>query len=168
MDPIFRRASLADLPSIVELLADDELGRTREDPSLPLNARYVEAFAAIDRDANQLLVVGVRGETIVGCMQLTFIPGLSRLGMWRALIESVRVAGSERARGFGRAMFEWAFGECRRRGCELVQLTTDKRREDARRFYEALGFEATHEGMKKALEQPTTTSSTRNFINSSA
>jgi GNAT superfamily N-acetyltransferase len=151
MDPTFRRATVADLPVIVALLADDELGRTREDASLPLDARYVDAFGAIDRDPNQLLVVGVRGDIVIGCMQLTFIPGVSRLGMWRALIESVRVASSERGRGAGRAMFEWAFGECRRRGCELVQLTTDKRRDDARRFYESLGFEPTHDGMKKAL-----------------
>lgn len=147
----FRRAIAADLPMIVGLLADDELGRQREDATLPPNARYVEAFAAIDRDPNQLLAVVERDHEIIGCLQLTFIPGLSRLGMWRGQIESVRIASAERGSGIGRTMFEWAIEECRRRGCELVQLTTDKRRPDAARFYEALGFSASHEGMKLSL-----------------
>jgi ribosomal protein S18 acetylase RimI-like enzyme len=152
MQHSFRRALAADLPAIVALLADDELGRQREDTSVPVHARYADAFAAIDRDPNQLLAVVERGTTIIGCLQLTFIPGLSRLGMWRGQIESVRVSSAERGGGIGRTMFEWAIEECRRRGCELVQLTTDKRRTDALRFYEALGFVASHEGMKLALD----------------
>jgi GNAT superfamily N-acetyltransferase len=147
----FRRATAADLPAIVSLLADDELGRGREDASTPLNARYVDAFAAIDRDPNQLLAVVERAGVVLGCLQLTFIPGLSRLGMWRCQIESVRIAATERGSGIGRQVFEWAIAESRRRGCGLVQLTTDKRRADAHRFYAALGFEASHEGMKLSL-----------------
>jgi ribosomal protein S18 acetylase RimI-like enzyme len=150
--PTFRRATGADLPAIIRLLADDELGRQREDATLPLSDRYLQAFAAIDSDPNQLLAVVEREHQLIGCLQLTFIPGLSRLGMWRGQIESVRVASTERGSGVGRTMFEWAIEECRRRGCGLVQLTTDKRRPDALRFYEALGFAASHEGMKLAMD----------------
>ena len=148
---LFRRANAADLVAIVRLLADDDLGRTREDPSTPLDRRYLDAFAAIDRDPNQLLAVADRDGDVVGCLQITFIPGLSRRGAWRGQIESVRVAATERGHGLGRTMFEWAISECRRRNCEFVQLTTDKRRRDAHRFSETLGFEASHEGMKLSL-----------------
>ncbi|MBO9353705.1 GNAT family N-acetyltransferase [Bordetella petrii] len=147
----YRRAGAGDLDAIVALLADDVLGSTREDPSVPASACYVRAFEAIDRDPNQLLAVAVRQGVVVGCLQLSFIPGLSRRGLWRGQIESVRVAAGERGAGTGRAMFEWAIGQCRARGCGLVQLTTDKARGDARRFYESLGFTATHEGMKQEL-----------------
>jgi len=147
-----RRAVAGDLAAIIQLLADDELGSAREDPSSPPDPRYVDAFAAIDADPNQLLAVLVdSADVVIGCLQLSFIPGLSRLGLWRGQIESVRVAGSRRGEGLGRAMFEWAIAECRRRGCGLVQLTTDKRRPEAREFYEALGFVASHEGMKLIL-----------------
>jgi ribosomal protein S18 acetylase RimI-like enzyme len=148
----FRRATAADLHAIVRLLADDELGCEREDPRIPLDTRYLDAFAAIARDPNQLLAVADRGGEVVGCLQLTFIPGLSRRGMWRGQIESVRISSSERGRGLGQTMFEWAVAECGRRRCGTVQLTTDKRRRDAHRFYAALGFEASHEGMKLSLE----------------
>jgi len=141
-----------DLPSIVRLLADDDLGRTREDARIPLDPRYLAAFAAIERDPNQQLVVAEQDGRIVGCLQLTFIPGLSRLGMWRGQIESVRVASSGRGGGIGRAMLEWAIAECRARGCGLVQLTTDKTRTGAHSFYEGLGFEASHEGMKRVID----------------
>jgi GNAT superfamily N-acetyltransferase len=152
MQLTFRRATATDLPVIIGLLADDELGHQREDATVPLNASYLAAFAAIDRDPNQLLAVVVRDDAVIGCLQLTFIPGLSRLGMWRGQIESVRIASAERGGGLGRILFEWAIAECRSRGCGLVQLTTDKRRPDAYRFYEALGFAASHEGMKLSLE----------------
>ena len=150
-DLTFRRASAADLEDIVALLADDELGRKREDPDPPLNPRYIDAFAAIDADRNQFFAVVEEGGQIVGCLQLSFIPGLSRLGLWRGQIESVRIASTRRGGGLGKRMFEWAIEECRKRGCEIVQLTTDKSRTDARRFYEGLGFVASHEGMKLTL-----------------
>ena len=152
MPPLLREATAADLPSIVGLLADDDLGRTREDARAPLDPRYLAAFAAMKRDPNQRLVVAEQDGRVVGCLQLSLIPGLSRLGMWRGQIESVRVAASERGSGIGRIMFEWAIGECRARGCGLVQLTTDKTRGGARSFYEGLGFEASHEGMKLVLD----------------
>src|SRR5690606_33474185 len=140
-----------DLDAIVALLADDMLGSNREDPTVPASACYVQAFEAIAHDANQLLAVAERQGAVVGCLQLSFIPGLSRRGLWRGQIESVRVAAGERGAGTGRQLFEWAIGVCRERGCGLVQLTTDKTRADARRFYESLGFAATHEGMKLEL-----------------
>lgn len=142
---MMRRATAADLDAIVALLADDMLGAGREKPGDPA---YAAAFAAIEADPNQLLAVAEEAGRVVGCLQLSFIPGLSRLGMWRGQIESVRIAASHRGAGLGRRMFEWAIGECRARGCGLVQLTTDKARPDARRFYESLGFAASHEGMK--------------------
>lgn len=148
----FERATQSDLPRIVELLADDSLGSSREVVTSTLDTRYIEAFAAIDRDANQLLAVAREDKRVVGCMQLTFIPGLSRSGMWRGQVESVRVAASHRGTGLGRQFFEWAFEQCLQRKCGLVQLTTDKVRVDALRFYESLGFVASHEGMKRSID----------------
>jgi GNAT superfamily N-acetyltransferase len=148
----FRRAVADDLEAIVALLADDPLGREREtvEPA-GLDPRYRGAFAAIERDPNQLLAVADRDGHVVGVLQLTFIPGLTRRGMWRGQIEGVRVAAGERGGGLGHAFIDWAIGECRERGCGLVQLTSDKRRPAAHRFYEALGFAATHEGYKLTL-----------------
>ena len=151
MAPIFRRATKADLPAIIALLADYKLGQGREDAADPPNPAYLAAFAAIDADANQLLAVVEEAGRVIGCLQLSFIPGLSRLGMWRGQIESVRIAADQRGGGLGRQMFEWAIAACRTRGCGLVQLTTDKQRPEARRFYESLGFIPSHEGMKLAL-----------------
>jgi len=148
---IFRRAAPDDLETIVALLADDPIGRGREKPGPQLDACYREAFASIERDPNQPLVVAERGGQVIGVLQLSFIPGLTRRGMRRGQIEGVRVATGERAGGIGRALLEWAIEECRRRGCGLVQLTSDKRRSAAHRFYEALGFEATHQGYKLSL-----------------
>jgi GNAT superfamily N-acetyltransferase len=116
-----------------------------------MDTGYRDAFAAIERDPNQCLAVAERSGQVIGVLQLSFIPGLTRQGMWRGQIEGVRVAASERANGVGRTMLEWAVEECRRRGCGLVQLTSDKRRSAAHGFYEALGFEATHEGYKLSL-----------------
>jgi GNAT superfamily N-acetyltransferase len=147
----FRRASTGDLETVVALLADDPIGGGRENPGPQLDKCYREAFAAIERDRNQLLAVAERSGDVIGVLQLTFIPGLTRRGMWRGQIEGVRVVASERASGIGRAMLEWAIEECRRRGCGLVQLTSDKRRADAHKFYESLGFEATHQGYKLSL-----------------
>jgi GNAT superfamily N-acetyltransferase len=146
--PAIRRATADDVEAIVALLVDDALGRTREAPGDPC---YAEAFAAIARDPNQFLAVVDDGGAVVGCLQLSFIPGLSLKGMWRGQIESVRIAASRRGQGLGHVMIEWAIAECRRRGCGLVQLTMNKTRKDSHRFYESLGFEATHEGFKLVL-----------------
>jgi GNAT superfamily N-acetyltransferase len=148
----FRAAAAGDLEAIVALLADDPLGRDRETvPIGGIDPRYRDAFAAIGRDPNQLLAVAERDGRVVGVLQLSFIPGLTRRGMWRGQIEGVRVATAERGGGIGRALIEWAIGQCRERGCGFVQLTSDKRRPAAHRFYEALGFAATHEGYKRVL-----------------
>lgn len=150
-DLVMRRATLQDVAAIIAMLADDRLGQQREDAGHPLNQAYVSAFAAIDADPNQFLAVAERDGRVIGCLQLSFIPGLSHKGMWRGQIESVRVASDARGSGLGRQMFEWAIAQCRARGCGAVQLTTDKSRHDAIRFYQSLGFVASHEGMKLKL-----------------
>ncbi|TAX99160.1 GNAT family N-acetyltransferase [Rhizobium leguminosarum] len=148
----FRLARRSDLPAIVRLLADDDLGGTREIVSDPVDARYLSAFAAIEADANQLLAVATdAADRVVGCLQLSFVPGLSRTGMWRGQIESVRVASDLRGSGLGSHFIAWAIAQCAERGCGLVQLTSDKTRGDAIRFYEKLGFVASHEGLKLNL-----------------
>ena len=146
-----RRARDSDLPAIVAMLADDGLGAAREDASLPLAPGYLAGFAAIAADPNQLLAVAELDGAVVGTLQLSFIPGLSQKGAWRGQIESVRVASSLRGTGVGQRIFAWAIAECRARGCRLVQLTTDKSRGDAQRFYAGLGFVASHEGFKLHL-----------------
>lgn len=147
----FRVAEPGDLPAVVGLLADDPLGAKRERFESPLPSSYQAAFEAIERDPNNELVVAVSNSAVVGVLQLTFIPGISYQGGWRALIEGVRVAPSMRSEGVGRAMFEWAIRRARERGCVLVQLTTDRARPDALRFYEQLGFVASHHGLKLKL-----------------
>jgi ribosomal protein S18 acetylase RimI-like enzyme len=148
---VFRLAEAGDLSRIVELLADDPLGRARETLERPLPDSYRLAFEAIRGDANSELIVGVFEDAVVGVLQITFIPGLTHRGSWRASIEGVRVAAEVRARGIGRAMIEWAIARAGERRCRIVQLTTDKGRPDALRFYEGLGFRATHEGLKLHL-----------------
>ena len=147
----FRKAQASDLPAIVAMLADDPLGVAREDASLPLAQGYLDAFAAISADPNQLLAVALDGAEVIGTLQITFLAGLSRKGSWRGQIEAVRVASHRRSGGIGRQMIEWAVDECRARGCGVVQLTTDKGRADAHRFYESLGFAGSHLGYKKSL-----------------
>jgi ribosomal protein S18 acetylase RimI-like enzyme len=147
----FRKATSADLPAIVKLLADDPLGAKRERAEDPLPREYRDAFAAIGRQEGNSVIVALDGGAVVGCLQLTLIPGLSRLGMLRAQIESVRVAESHRSQGLGEALFRHAIEQARKAGCGLVQLTTDRSRPDALRFYERLGFEASHLGMKLDL-----------------
>jgi GNAT superfamily N-acetyltransferase len=144
-----RRARAEDVPAIVSMLADDELGALRETPDDL--APYHAAFKAVDADPNQHLVVLEREGRVVGCLQLTVIPGLSRRGATRAIIEAVRVAASERGEGLGGVMIGWAIDESRRLGVNLLQLTSDRTRTDAHRFYERLGFEATHLGFKMRL-----------------
>ena len=146
-DYAVRRARRGDVAAIVALIAADQIGATRDGGDL---APYERAFAAIDADPAQLLVV-LTDPGVVGTLQLTFIPGLARRGGLRAQIEAVRVRADLRGRGLGHALFAWAIDEARARGCVLVQLTTDKRREDAHRFYGRLGFNATHEGFKLLL-----------------
>jgi GNAT superfamily N-acetyltransferase len=148
-----RRATSDDVPAVVALLTDDDLGREREDADL---APYQRAFDLVDADPAHLLVVAVSsaadGDDVVGTLQLSLVPGLSRTGALRGQIEGVRVAAGLRRSGLGAAMVGWAVGESRRRGCALVQLTTDRSRIDAHRFYARLGFVASHEGFKLDLE----------------
>jgi N-acetylglutamate synthase-like GNAT family acetyltransferase len=146
---MIRRARAEDVPAIVALLADDALGAQRESPDDL--APYQAAFAVLDADPNQHLVVAERDGAVVGCLQLTVIPGLSRRASTRAIIEAVRIAASERGAGLGETMMTWAIEESRRLGVELVQLTSDRSRTDAHRFYERLGFEPTHLGFKLQL-----------------
>jgi len=150
-EPTIRIARREDLPAIVRLLADDKLGHSRETYSEPLSDAYTDAFAAIDRDPDNALIVAEDAGAIIGVLQLTFIPHLTYTGGIRAQIEGVRVDGSYRGQGIGRILFEWAIARARARGCHLVQLTADKQRPDAHRFYESLGFKASHEGMKLHL-----------------
>ena len=122
---VFRTARADDLDALVQLLADDALGATRECPSSPLPTSYSQAFAAIDADANNELIVAEQDGEIAGMLQLTYIPYLTYQGSWRALVEGVRIAGSRRGQGLGRTLFEWAIERAEERGCRLIQLTTD-------------------------------------------
>lgn len=146
-----RRATPADLEAIVDMLADDELGRTREAPARPLAQAYRDAFAEIQRDANSELVVLEQGGEVIGTLQLNFLRGLGLQGARRAQIEAVRIKSSERGRRHGEFFIRWAIARARAEDCHVVQLTTNNTRKDAHRFYERLGFSATHAGMKLAL-----------------
>lgn len=161
---IFRDAKREDVPAIVALLADDILGTDRE--TTQVDDAYWVAFEQIQSDPRSRLIVAdangtatgtANGETknadqlVAGTLQLNVLPGLSRHGMLRAQIEGVRIAAPHRGQGLGRTMIEWAIGQARGQGCGLVQLTSDKRRLDAVRFYESLGFKASHEGLKLSL-----------------
>ncbi|MGY1691139.1 GNAT family N-acetyltransferase [Geodermatophilus sp. SYSU D01105] len=143
-----RRATADDVPALVALLTDDPLGRDREAADL---APYRQAFAAVDTDPAHLLVAVTDGPDVVGTAQLTVLPGLSRGGTTRLQVEGVRVRADRRGAGVGAALFGWVVEEGRRRGCGLVQLTTDAVRADAHRFYERLGFVASHVGFKREL-----------------
>jgi GNAT superfamily N-acetyltransferase len=147
-----RSAAIADVPGIVALLAADQLGATRDGIGSAADlVRYEQAFRHIDSDPAHLLVVAEAADEVVGTMQLSFLPGLARRGALRAQIEAVRVADDYRGRGLGGQMFGWAIEEASRRGCALVQLTSDKSRTAAHRFYQRLGFVASHEGLKLKL-----------------
>lgn len=147
----FRTAVHGDLARIVQLLADDVLGGKREIFSDPLASGYERAFEAIVKDPNNELIVAVQAGTVVGVLQITFIPCLTYKGSWRALIEGVRVAAEVRSSGVGKRFLLWAIERAREHRCHLVQLTSDKSRQDAIRFYQSLGFKASHEGMKLQL-----------------
>jgi GNAT superfamily N-acetyltransferase len=148
-DVLIRRATASDVAAIVAMIADDQLGATRE--SLDDLTPYLKAFEQIDADPNQLLMVADRNDEVIGTLQLTIIPGLSRRGSTRGLIEAVRVAAPARGSGLGTTLIRWAIEESRSRGCTLVHLTSDKTRTDAHRFYTNLGFTNSHEGFKLKL-----------------
>lgn len=148
--PLIRRAARGDVPAIVSLLADDPIGATRE--TADDLAPYMEAFGEIDADPTELLLVLADDDSeVIGTMQLSFLPNLSRGGAKRAQIEAVRVKEGRRGEGLGEQLVSWALEEAQRRGCRLVQLTSDKSRTDSIRFYERLGFVASHQGMKLEL-----------------
>ncbi|MEV7732015.1 GNAT family N-acetyltransferase [Streptomyces sp. NPDC088921] len=144
-----RPAALDDLSAIVDMLADDPLGAQRESPDDL--APYVSALERLSSDPNQHLVVATRQGRVVGTLQLTVVPGLSRRGATRSIIEGVRIHADERGSGLGTRLIEWAVEESRLQNCQLVQLTSDSTRTDAHRFYERLGFTASHVGFKLAL-----------------
>ncbi|MCM3796529.1 GNAT family N-acetyltransferase [Priestia megaterium] len=148
----FRIATEQDLDRIVEMLSDDELGKTRERYEQPLPESYIAAFQAITSDPNNELVVAYQGNEVIGVQQITFVPYITYQGGWRATIEGVRTAPSVRGKGIGTELIKWAIHRAKERGCHLIQLTTDKQRGDALRFYERLGFKPTHEGLKMKLE----------------
>ena len=147
----FRRATETDVPAIIKMLADDRLGASREALGAESLPRYLDAFRVIDADANQFLLVVDDGKEIVGTLQLTFIVGLARGGLKRGLVEAVRVASDRRGEKIGEAMIAWVLDKCRHERCGIVQLTTDKSRTDAHRFYDRLGFEPSHIGYKMML-----------------
>lgn len=150
---VFRDATREDLPKIVGLLANDPLGSKRERFQDPLPDCYRRAFDAIAADPNNRLIAVEHDGAVIGTLQLTFIPNITYQGGIRAQIEGVRVDDAYRSRQVGKRLFEWAIAEARRHGCHMVQLTADKTRPDAHRFYESLGFAASHVGMKLHLPQ---------------
>lgn len=152
MSPVtFRQARREDLPALVRLLENDDVARTREGYAVECSPEIDAAFAEIEADPGNELWIGERGGEPIATLQLTFIPGLSRGGMRRALVEAVRVRADLRGQGIGEQLMERAAARARERGCGLIQLTTDLRREAAHRFYTRLGFEHTHAGMKRLL-----------------
>jgi ribosomal protein S18 acetylase RimI-like enzyme len=148
---LIRQATRQDVSEVVRLLSDDLLGSQREKYESPLPQSYFDAFARIEQDENNELIVVEMGAEIVATLQLTFLPGMTYQGSMRAQIEAVRVDGRYRNQRIGQKLVEWAVSRARQKGCYQVQLTTDKSRRDAHRFYERLGFVASHEGMKLSL-----------------
>ena len=145
----FRKATEKDIIKIVEMIADDEFGKKREDFQLPLPNEYIKAFKNIDSDNNQeLIVLESEDSEVIGTMQLSFIQYLTYRGGIRAQIEAVRIRKDKRGLGIGKTMFQWAIDRAKERNAHLLQLTTDKKRPKAIRFYEDLGFKKSHEGMK--------------------
>lgn len=147
-----RPATKKDIPVIVKMIANDELGKLREDYKDPLPQKYYDAFEHIDSDPNQELMVieNERGQ-VIGTLQLSFIQYLTYQGGIRAQIEAVRIHEDYRGKGIGQQLFEWAIQRAKEKGAHVVQLTTDKKRQEALKFYEKLGFTASHEGMKLHL-----------------
>jgi ribosomal protein S18 acetylase RimI-like enzyme len=148
---VFRRARREDVATIVRLLADDHLGANREKVTDPPSAAYMDAFEEVDGDPRQELIVVERNGSVVGCMQLTIIPGLSQQGLRRAQIEAVRVDAELRSKGIGERLIRYAIERAREHGCRSVQLTTHNSRANAHRFYDRLGFKSSHLGYKLAI-----------------
>lgn len=148
----YREAIEKDLPCLVEMLADDELGAQREDPSYPVNSGYVAALVRIIVEPNNELIVVEADQRIVAMLQLTFIPYLTHIGSIRCLIEGVRTHKSVRGQGLGAQILDWAIHRAKEKNCSIIQITSDKKRPDAIRFYENLGFEASHQGLKMKLD----------------
>jgi len=144
----YRHATPEDLPFIVGLIVEDAVVATNDSVADANHADYAAALRAIDADPNQEMFVVEDAGKPIGCFQLSYLPGLMRRGMWRGMIEVVHVSESERNRGYGSQMMRWALERCRERGCGMVQLTSNKKRTDAHRFYERLGFSRSHEGFK--------------------
>jgi len=151
-DIVFRLATREDLPSIVRMLADDDLGSQREQEESPLPESYYSAFEQIHKDPNHELIVAERNGEVIGTLHLMFLPSISFQGGLRAQVESVRVDKRFQSQGIGSEMMKWAMDRARQRGAHLVQLTSHKSRLDAHRFYERLGFEGSHLGMKINLK----------------
>lgn len=149
---IFRKATKADVPFIVQMLANDKLGKLREDYQEPLPEKYYAAFENINADQNQELIVVEKDGEVIGTLQLSFIQYLTYQGGIRAQIEAVRIREDLRGGGLGQQMFEWAIARAKERKAHILQLTTDKSRPEALHFYKKLGFKATHEGMKLHFE----------------
>lgn len=150
---IFRKATEKDVSKIVEMISDDELGKKRENFQNPIPKEYLEAFKNIIRDNNQeLIVVENENGEIIGTLQLSYIQYLTYQGGIRAQIEAVRIQKDKRGLGIGKIMFQWAIKRAKERNAHLLQLTTDKKRLKAIKFYEDLGFKATHQGMKIHFE----------------
>ena len=149
---IFRQAKREDLPVIVRMLAEDELGSQRERFEDPLPESYYKAFDEIERDSNHELIVAEMDGEVVGSLHLMFLPSISYQGGMRAQVESVRVDSRLRGRGIGSELMKWAIARAKERDAHLVQLTSHRSREDAHRFYERLGFSKSHVGMKLTLK----------------
>lgn len=148
-DLTIRAARAEDIPRLVALYADDVIGQARD--GAHVDQGYTAAFHAIDTDPNHILAVGEAGGEIVATLLLSFLPGLSRGGAWRAQIEAMRVASTHRGQGLGQRMLDWAIAQARARNCRLVQLTSDVQRADAHRFYQRAGFTPSHIGFKLTL-----------------
>ena len=152
-DPTFRDAIEADLPTIIAMLAEEQIGGRKDDATEPLDSVYLAAFAAIVADPNQRLIVAELDGALVGTMQLSFLPGLLNHGAWRGQIEAVRIAADRRSLGLGARMIDWAVEQCRERGCFMAQLTSNNDRTRAHAFYEKLGWRKSHSGFKLYLTE---------------
>lgn len=151
MSLTYRKAVEADLPFIVKVLTDDAVRATDDRPDEPFHPRYVAALRELEADPNQMMMLAMLGDETVGTIQLTFIPGISGLGTKRCLVEAVHISPAHRSKGLGTELIQWAIEQARQRGCGMVQLTSNKKRFDAHRFYERLGFLKSHEGFKYYL-----------------